>query len=377
MANPGEAGGAQAAGERRFQMKSLPIIDSKITPAVWNAHLGRVNLTFAVEGLTDVPANAEMRRVLLYLSLGNEGAQKAYHMSPEQRPPNETYAAYVAALSQIFVPRQESDMAKLDYRRCKQGKTEAIQTFHARKVRLFMDAFRVEPANMAARMEQFTDDYIESIVRREVKLELLQNKPYATPEAVLTRAMSSCATHRALVPEGAPASAFDGLHSTNHYGATTTAAVKAGAAAGGVEPMEIGMFDAEEEDDMEATLASLTYEETPAEKDVWEDPTTQTVLMVINNKETRACFSCQKIGHLKRDCWRRPKNQSIAARNRVRQQSGNKGMGARGEEPRLVPSREDRDNPPAPIRRLLTWCPTQGGEGKTAPPARATRGTAT
>ena len=92
--------------------------------------------------------------------------------------------------------------------------------------------------------------------------------------------------------------------------------------------MEIGMFDAEEEDDMEATLASLTYEETPAEKDVWEDPTTQTVLMVINNKETRACFSCQKIGHLKRDCWRRPKNQSIAARNRVRQQSGNKGMGA-------------------------------------------------
>jgi hypothetical protein len=249
-------------------------------------------------------------------------------MSPEQRPPNETYAAYVAALSQIFVPRQESDMAKLDYRRCKQGKTEAIQTFHARKVRLFMDAFRVEPANMAARMEQFTDDYIESIVRREVKLELLQNKPYATPEAVLTRAMSSCATHRALVPEGAPASAFDGLHSTNHYGATTTAAVKAGGAAGGVEPMEIGMFDAEEEDDMEATLASLTYEETPAEKDVWEDPTTQTVLMVINNKETRACFSCQKIGHLKRDCWRRPKNQSIAARNRVRQQSGNKGMGA-------------------------------------------------
>ena len=153
-----------------------------------------------------------MRRVLLYLSLGNEGAQKAYHMSPEQRPPDETYAAYVAALSQIFVPRQESDMAKLDYRRCKQGKTEAIQTFHARKVRLFMDAFRVEPANMAARMEQFTDDYIESIVSREVKLELLQNKPYATPEAVLTRAMSSCATHRALVPEGAPAGAFDGLH---------------------------------------------------------------------------------------------------------------------------------------------------------------------
>ena len=363
-ANPGQAGGAQAAGERRFQMKSLPIIDSKITPAVWNAHLGRVNLTFAVEGLTDIPANSEMRRVLLYLSLGNEGAQKAYHMSPEQRPPDETYAAYVAALSQIFVPRQESDMAKLDYRRCKQGKTEAIQTFHARKVRLFMDAFRVEPANMAARMEQFTDDYIESIVRREVKLELLQNKPYATPEAVLTRAMSSCATHRALVPEGAPASAFDGLHSTNHYGATTTAAAKAGVAAGGVEPMEIGMFDAEEEDDMEATLASLSYEETPAEKDVWEDPATQTVLMVINNKETRACFTCQKIGHLKRDCWRRPKNQSIAARNRVRQQSGNRGMGAARRGTRAGPFQGRQGQPSSTYQKTADLVSNAGWRGQ-------------
>ena len=83
MANPGAGAGAPAGAQQRFQMKSLPIIDSKITPAVWNAHLGRINLTFLVEGLTDIPANAEMRRVLLYLSLGNEGAQKAYHMAPD------------------------------------------------------------------------------------------------------------------------------------------------------------------------------------------------------------------------------------------------------------------------------------------------------
>ena len=351
-------------------MKSLPIIDSTITPAVWNAHLGRINLTFLVEGLTDIPANAEMRRVLLYLSLGNEGAQKAYHMAPDQRPPNESYAQYVTALSQIFIPRQESDMAKLDYKRCKQGKTEAIQTFHARKVRLFMDAFRVDNANMAARMEQFTDDYIESIVRREVKLELLQNKPYATPEAVLTRAMSSCATHRALVPEGAPISAFDGLHSTNHYGATTTASAKPSAGDGAAEPMEIGMFDAEEEDNMETTLASLSYEETPAKKDVWEDPATQSVLMVINNKETRACFTCNKIGHLKRDCWRRPKNQSIAARNRVRQQSGNRGTGTARRGTRAGPFQGRQGQPSSTYQKtaeLVSNAGWRGQNGSTGP----------
>ena len=47
--------------------------------------------------------------------------------------------------------------------------------------------------------------------------------------------------------------------------------------------------------------------------------------MAIKGKETRACFSCSKVEHLKRDCWRRPKNQSMAARNRVREQSGSQG----------------------------------------------------
>ena len=197
-------------------MKSLPIIDAEITPVAWNAHLGRLNLTFLVEGLPDNAANSQLRRVLLYLSLGNAGAQKAYHMAPDTRAPEETYAQYVEALSQIFVPRQESDMAKLDYKKCKQARTEAIQTFHGRKVRLFMDAFRVDRENIQAWMEQFLDDYLDSIVRREVKMDLLEHKPYATPEEVLTRAMTSSAKHRALIPDGAPTSAFDGLFSTNH-----------------------------------------------------------------------------------------------------------------------------------------------------------------
>ena len=309
-------------------MKNLPIIDANITPAAWNAHLGRINLTFMVEGLNDTPANSQLRRVLLYLSLGNAGAQKAYHMAPDQRPPAETYIQYVEALSQIFVPRQESDMAKLDYKKCKQGKTEAIQTFHARKVRLFMDAFRVLPANIANWMEQFLDDYLDSIVRREVKMDLLEHKPYARPEDVLTRAMTSCAKHRALIPPGAPLAAYDGLHSTNHY-STTAATQKTAAGAAVAEPMELGMFDLGAEDDIETTLAALDYQEAPAEKDIWEDPASQTILTLVSNKETRACYSCQKVGHLKRDCWRRPKNQATAARNRVRQQAGGARRGAR------------------------------------------------
>ena len=74
-------------------------------------------------------------------------------MAPDQRAQDETYAQYVEALGQIFVPQQESDMAKLNYKKFRQARTEAIQSFHGRKVRLFMDAFRVNCDNIAAWME--------------------------------------------------------------------------------------------------------------------------------------------------------------------------------------------------------------------------------
>merc|ERR1711951_39569 len=120
-------------------------------------------------------------------------------------------------------------------------------------------------------------------------MDLLEHKPYARPEDVLTRAMTSCAKHRALIPPGAPLAAYDGLHSTNHY-STTAATQKTAAGAAVAEPMELGMFDPGAEDDIETTLAALDYQEAPAEKDIWEDPASQTILTLVSNKEPRACY---------------------------------------------------------------------------------------
>ena len=65
-------------------------------------------------------------------------------------------------------------------------------------------------------MEQFLDDYLDSIVRRDVNMDLLEHKPYATPEDVLTRAMTRCANYRALIPAGAPGSAYEGIYTLQH-----------------------------------------------------------------------------------------------------------------------------------------------------------------
>ena len=81
-------------------------------------------------------------------------------------------------------------------------------------------------------MKSLNKEYLASIVRREVKLDLIENKLYARPENVLSRALSSAAKHRMLIPDSAPTSAYDGLHSTNQ-----AAGASARVAAAGAEPM--------------------------------------------------------------------------------------------------------------------------------------------
>ena len=68
-------------------------------------HLGRMEanqpLFFHIKGVADVPANNALKRTLLFYSLGNAGDQKAYHLSPDQRPAEETYANYLAELGKV------------------------------------------------------------------------------------------------------------------------------------------------------------------------------------------------------------------------------------------------------------------------------------
>ena len=141
----------------------------------------RLNLFFHIKQVADVAGNNALKRTLLFYSLGNDGGVKAYHLSPDQRDPNETYAVYLAELGKVFVPPQESDMARSDYRKCKQQMNEPLQTFHNKKTRLWYDAYQITPANIASHMDSFLEEYLSSIVRKEVKL--IENKPYDRPIA--------------------------------------------------------------------------------------------------------------------------------------------------------------------------------------------------
>ena len=292
-------------------LKDLPSIQDPITSAGWRAHLKRLNLFFHIKAVNDVAANNALKRTLLFYSLGNAGGIKAYHLSPDQRPADETYANYLAELGKVFVPPQESDMARSDYRKCKQAKNEPLQTFHNKKTRLWYDAYQITPANLSSHMDNYMEEYLGSIVRREVKLDLIEHKPYARPEDVLSRALSSAAKHRMLIPDGAPASAYDGLHSTNQSAAAMipgpSTSARAAAAAG--EPMEIGVLN---QDDGYATCAAISTDTWLDEVNTWEDPETQSFnALDQTGNSTSLCWQCHKPGHQKRDCWQRPRNQAL------------------------------------------------------------------
>ena len=128
-------------------------------------------------------------------------------------------------------------------------------------------------------------------------MDLIENKPYTRPKHVLSRALSSAAKHRMLIMVAAPASSY----------------VRAAAAAG-VEPMELGLInhDDEEFEEQEQALCALMGEETIAETNMWEDPECQMFNAIDQSgKQTSLCWQCHKPGHQKRDCWIRPRNQMI------------------------------------------------------------------
>ena len=311
-------------------LKDLPIITSPITSEGWRSHLKRINLFFMLKGVTEDAANNALKRTLLFYSLGNAGGIKAYHLSPDVRPAAETYANYLAELGKIFVPPQESDMARSDYRKCKQSKNEPLQTFHNKKTRLWYDAYQITAANLASHMDSYLEEYLGSIVRREVKLDLIEHKPYARPEDVLSRALTSAAKHRMLIPESAPVAAYDGLHSTNQSvvssgGATSTGA--RAAAPAGVEPMELGLLYQGGEEEQE--FAALMTQESAGETGFWEDPDTQIFGAIDQGgRQTSLCWSCHRPGHTKRDCWRRPRNEALM--NQARRGGGRGNYRGRG-----------------------------------------------
>ena len=313
-------------------LKDLPIITSPITSEGWRSHLKRINLFFMLKGVTEDAANNALKRTLLFYSLGNAGGIKAYHLSPDVRPAAETYANYLAELGKIFVPPQESDMARSDYRKCKQSKNEPLQTFHNKKTRLWYDAYQITAANLASHMDSYLEEYLGSIVRREVKLDLIEHKPYARPEDVLSRALTSAAKHRMLIPESAPVAAYDGLHSTNQSvvssgGATSTGA--RAAAPAGVEPMELGLLYQGGEEEQE--FAALMTQESAGETGFWEDPDTQIFGAIDQGgRQTSLCWSCHRPGHTKRDCWRRPRNEALM--NQARRGGGRGNYRGRGGE---------------------------------------------
>ena len=93
------------------------------------------------------------------------------------------------------------------------------------------------------------------------------------------------------------------------------------------EPMDLSALyeshsmDEETEDSMLGALQEI---------EEWEGGQQSLLAALQDGRQERLCFSCQKPGHLKRDCWKRPRNARLAQLRGSGGWRGGRGRGGRG-----------------------------------------------
>ena len=336
----GEAGGGGGAGGLANRIKlTLPILPDEVLTGIWESHKAGMSTYFHLQDLMGVDADLQQKKkFLLYHSLGSKGRVKASHLPPTDQPMSDdpanpqTYEQYQDLVSNVFQPRAESDMSKVDFRRAKQSEVEPFNSFYSRKLQLFKSGW---PALVAAgEYDYFVENFIDSTYRKEVKLDLLKGRPYASPDELLTRGMDVVAVYRTILPTGHTPTRVEmgGLYSSHNVASTAMGGARpnmgGGVASGGVVPMDTSALDNEyfyEEDgeygeDVENMMSSLNAMtmETEDERAFWEDPYTQSCNAATyggaagGGDATMVCWSCAQTGHRKADCWLRRSNQQAA-----------------------------------------------------------------
>ena len=233
----------------------------------------------------------------------------------------EAYAAcataeeLMAQLELMFQPAAESQMAKEQFKSCKQQRQENVSSYLSRKFAFYDRAY--QPAERI--FDNLLDEVIAGLYSNLVKRRLRWAEP-TTREQIRERAILIVAQERRMFADGyGEATSYDGL-------AATTMTFRQGGLTD-PEPMDIDKLD--------------------------ED-----VQRMADGREKR-CFHCNNVGHYARNCKikKRERTNNSGGNN-----SGNKGGGAQSKEK----SGEFRGkcNGCHQVGHMVRNCPNKGNAGR-------------
>lgn len=256
-----------SAGEYRVCLRSLPLFDEHTSRTSFLDHLELIDQWRYGNGVIE---DSQSKLGLLH-SLRGASHTRASHIGLNTRTwiNCPSYAAYLAEMKLIFLPRSEQMLSRAEFRARRQHPQEDIISYFSSKYALFTEAYG-DNRDYLNFLEAFISGLYSQLVKR-----LVRRANPQTYEDLKTKVSDIVAAERSSYLDGyGESDSLDGL----------AASSKASRHTGFDPPMEVG------------TVSAFDNRRSKPEA---------------NKVAARACHVCGKIGHLKKDC---PRNKMVRDR---------------------------------------------------------------
>ena len=258
---------ADAAEKMRLfngALRSIPKFHGGATER-WHNHELQFKLWTQINGIEQIATARQQKMCVLHSLAGN--ATRAIELHQPAIDSEVTPADFLARIREVFLPRAESNLSRMDFELYRQGADESISEYATTKLALYHSS---EPNPAVRSYAYLRSEMLRGIYSPYVKGEVIRMNP--TDEASLLEAMiTALGQAREAYELGVGVVAnLDGLASTTRM---LTGSMEKPGHHGGAEPMDIGRIN---EGDTTRARGGAT--------------------------EPKRCFKCQRLGHFSREC---------------------------------------------------------------------------
>ena len=239
-----------------FHRKALSTLPKFGSTDRWQIHIDSLTQWRIINSIDTAPHDFQKMSILVSLTGPAKERSRPYgYLSNTWNQAND-WTEYLQALTTIFEPPVESELARSEYRARKQLPREDIGSYLSSKFSLYELAFPVAERSFHSLLDDTINGFYSIVIKREVG----RRNP-ADREALVTCSMTAVANERTAYANGyAESTSMDGLIAASEFNRMNRQEQ-------GAEPMEIDSLNKLERD-----------------------------------KTKMKCFHCHKSGHMIKDC---------------------------------------------------------------------------
>jgi hypothetical protein len=283
-------GGAQGARhlERRYDtacksLQGAPKFDGKSS---WRTFESQFEGWYRINNIANQDQEFQKRSLLICMRGQAVEMTRPYNEGSATWQASPNLAAYILALRTVFLPPEESELARTEFKVRKQGRKEDISSYLSAKISLWQLAY----PEAGRSFQNLMDETIGGISNRIVKRRLRYAEINTVPD-LRRQAVRLVAAERQCYMEGTSEStSMDGLSATSH-----------------IKNEQYGDDDMDVDDD--GVRAMDRFDGTCRKCGTYghKASTCRKGRTQGQGGDQRKCFTCDRPGHMKKDCRARTK----------------------------------------------------------------------